>query len=64
MVGFNETRVLFSARVDGGDVDVWVPWSAPVAERSQVREEIVAMCTAASAQAGIAPRGERQESSR
>jgi hypothetical protein len=64
MVGFNETRALFSARIDGGDVDVWVPWSAPLTERSQVRDEIVAMYRAACSQAGIAPRGEHQETSR
>jgi hypothetical protein len=64
MVGFNETRALFSARIDGGDVDVWVPWSGPITERDQVRGEIVAMYRAACAQAGIKPRAEHQESSR
>jgi hypothetical protein len=64
MVGFNETRALFSARIDGGDVDVWVPWSGPITERSQVRGEIVAMYRAACAQARIKPRDERQESRR
>jgi hypothetical protein len=64
MVGFNETRALFSARIDGGDVDVWVPWRGPITERGQVREEIVALYRAACAQAGIAPRGEHEKSSR
>jgi hypothetical protein len=64
MVGFNETRALFSARIDGGDVDVWVPWSGPITERAQVREEIVAMYRRACAQAGIKPRAEHQESNR
>jgi hypothetical protein len=58
MVGFNPTFAIFSARIDGGDVDIKVPWSAPVTERGRVREEIVGMYRAACAQAGITPRGE------
>lgn len=58
MVGFNPTYAIFSARIDGGDVDIKVPWSAPVTERDRVREEIVGMYRAACAQAGITPRGE------
>jgi putative heme iron utilization protein len=60
MVSFNPTHAMFSARIDGGDVDVKVPWSAPVTERAQVRQEIVGMYRAACAQAGITPRGEHE----
>jgi hypothetical protein len=56
MVGFNPKHAIFSARVDGGDVDVKVPWSGEVRERGDVRAEIVGMYQAACAQAGIAPR--------
>ena len=56
MVGFTSDHARFSARVDGGDVDVKVPWSGAVRERADVRAEIVGMYEAACAQAGIAPR--------
>jgi hypothetical protein len=58
MVGFTPTFAIFSARIDGGDVDIKVPWSGPVTERARVREEIVGMYRAACAQAGITPRNE------
>jgi hypothetical protein len=56
MVGFTPDHAVFSARIDGGDVDVRVPWSGAVRERADVRAEIVGMYEAACAQAGIAPR--------
>jgi hypothetical protein len=56
MVGFTPEHAVFSARIDGGDVDVRVPWSGAVRERSDVRAEIVGMYEAACAEAGIAPR--------
>jgi hypothetical protein len=56
MVGFTPEHAVFSARIDGGDVDVRVPWSGPVRERADVRAEIVRMYEAACAHSGIAPR--------
>jgi hypothetical protein len=56
MVGFTPRHAIFSARIDGGDVDVRVPWSGSVRERADVRAEIVRMYEAACAQAGLAPR--------
>jgi hypothetical protein len=56
MVGFTPEHAVFSARIDGGDVEVRVPWSGAVRERSDVRAEIVGMYEAACAEAGIAAR--------
>jgi hypothetical protein len=55
-VGLDPVHVVFTASVDGRDVEVRVPWSKPITERVHFREGIVEMYRAACQQAGITPR--------
>lgn len=49
MVGFNAEHAVFSARIDGGVVDVRIGWAGAVRERADVRAEVVGMYEAARA---------------
>lgn len=56
MVGFDGQGGDYVATVDGAEVAVRIPWSAPVAERADVRREVVVLYDRACEAAGIEPR--------
>lgn len=53
MTGMDERGITFAATVDGGDLDVVIPWAAPITERGQVRTEVVRMHREASEALGL-----------
>jgi hypothetical protein len=62
MTGMTPDGIVFAATVEGPDhggtdqVEVMVPWGAPITERAQVRTEVVRMHTEASAALGLPAR--------
>lgn len=56
MVGFDGDGGDYVATVDGTQVPVRIPWSAPVVERADVRREVVVLYNRACEAAGIEPR--------
>jgi hypothetical protein len=57
MSGLDGDGVIFDVTSDTErGIEVRVPWSAPIVERPQVRQEVVRMYVDACAQAGITPR--------
>lgn len=55
--GLDARALVFTAVVDGADVEVRVPWSAPLQDRMQVRREVVRMYQDACTALGVQPRG-------
>jgi hypothetical protein len=57
MTGFDENEGRWSATIRAEQTEVHVPWpAAPIAERPEVRRELVALYDAACTRLGIAPR--------
>jgi len=56
MSGLDEAGAVFLAATDEGEVTVRVPWSEPIAERAQIRAEVVRMYHEACAALGVEPR--------
>ena len=54
------TGVDFSVTVDGGRRTVRVPWSRPLTERPEIRQEFVRMYHEAAAALGVPPRPAEQ----
>lgn len=50
----------FTATVDGRGVPVRIPWQEPLADRGQIRTEVVRMYHEACERLGVAPRTEEQ----
>lgn len=58
MSGMDADGIDFQATVGGSTVEVRVPWSYRLTERSQVRQEVVRLYREACAALSIPPRGE------
>jgi putative heme iron utilization protein len=56
MSGLDEAGALFVAGTAEGERTVRVPWSAPIAERAQIRAEVVRMYHEACEALGVEPR--------
>lgn len=50
--GYDAEGMVFLATTPGGEVEVRIPWGAPVVERGDVRAEVVRMYEAAAARLG------------
>ncbi len=58
MTGMDETALQFSATVDGQDVPVHIPWYGPIADRNDIRLQVVRMYLDACTQLGVSPKRE------
>ena len=56
MTDLDESGATFSYSVDGESRSVTVPWTATIAERPEIRREVVVMYERACAVLGIEPR--------
>jgi Protein of unknown function (DUF2470) len=56
MTGLDAEAGEWSADVDGEQLQVRVPWLGPVAERADIRREVVALYDAGLKRLGLAPR--------
>ena len=56
MTGLDGDAGVFTAVVDGAEVEVRVPWSEPITERPQIRREVVVLYDRACAALGLEPR--------
>ncbi len=56
MTGMTPAGIVFEATVGGTATEVVVPWSEPITERAQVRQEVVRMHTEAAAALGLPAR--------
>lgn len=56
MATIGPAGAVFNATVDGGDLEVVVPWSGVPAERADFRHEVVRMYHEACAALGVEPR--------
>jgi len=56
MTDLDENGATFSYSVGGESRSVTVPWTAPIAERPEIRREVVVMYERACAKLGIEPR--------
>lgn len=56
MIGLDELGGRWVVTAAGGDSGLTVPWSTRIAERAEIRREIVTLYDAACAKLGIAPR--------
>lgn len=57
MTSLDESGGVWSTTVDGAEHTVRVPWpNGPIAERPEIRREVVALYDAACAKLGVAPR--------
>ncbi|GAB3686060.1 hypothetical protein GCM10027589_54920 [Actinocorallia lasiicapitis] len=54
--GLDAEALVFTATVEGREVEVRIPWSEPLKDRGQVRREVVRMYTEACAALGETPR--------
>ncbi|RIJ69792.1 DUF2470 domain-containing protein [Nakamurella silvestris] len=54
------TAAEFTVTVDGQPVVVQIPWQQPLADRAQIRAEVVRMYHEACDRLGVAPRTEEQ----
>lgn len=57
MTDLDESGATFSYLVGGEEHSVTVPWTAPIAERPEIRREVVVMYERACAKLGLEPRG-------
>lgn len=55
--GLDAEALIFTAIVDGEEVEVRIPWSAPLEDRGQVRREVVRMYNESCEALGVSPRG-------
>jgi hypothetical protein len=55
MSGVEREVAVFDAVVPDGSIEVRIPWSEPIAERAQVRTEVVRMYEESCAILGVAP---------
>jgi hypothetical protein len=53
MCGMDQDGINFLATVEGGEVPIHLPWSAPLAERAQIRGEVTRMYREACAALGF-----------
>ena len=58
MSGMDPAGIVFAVDEPGGPAEVRIPWSGPVTERPQIRQEVVRMYAAARAALGL-PADER-----
>jgi putative heme iron utilization protein len=56
MSGMDGEAIEFVAAVRGQDVLVRIPWSSPITERAQVRQEVVRMYNESCERLGVEPR--------
>jgi putative heme iron utilization protein len=56
MTGMDADGADFVAQTDGGEIELRIPWSERLTERSQVRAEVVRMYHEACAVLGVEPR--------
>lgn len=56
MTGLDENGGTFSYASGGVDAEVTVPWTAPIAERAEIRREVVVLYERACAILGLEPR--------
>jgi hypothetical protein len=56
MSGLDEEAGLWVATIDGADEEIRIPWpAAPIADRAEIRREVVALHDQACAALGVAP---------
>lgn len=56
MTGLDADAGQWSAEVDGVQLQVRIPWQGPVAERADIRREVVALYDAGLERLGLPPR--------